>query len=262
MSLIENQGGGGGADRGCPVARAKPDGYTLLAGTTSELVISPVIMSTAVVTIRSRISCPGRDDRGLDLGADGARLRSRPRRSRNSWPTPRPIRGKLSYGSAGVGTSAHLCAELFKQTHRPARYRACALQRRQSGACRFLQWPSSNVRGQYLAAGARHAPARTKSACWWPAAPSVWRARQTSRSASEVGFPELITVQFMGVFAPGATPTPDDRQARQTRRNGMMADKDVQKRLIRAGFEPMDGIGPGRDRVNSCRMSSCARRPR
>ena len=23
--------------------------------------------------------------------------------------------GKLSYGSAGVGTSAHLCAELFKQ---------------------------------------------------------------------------------------------------------------------------------------------------
>src|SRR5215204_6998110 len=44
--VIENQGGGGGIIAAQTVARAKPDGYTLLAGTTSELVISPVIMST------------------------------------------------------------------------------------------------------------------------------------------------------------------------------------------------------------------------
>src|SRR5262245_3068258 len=44
--IIENQGGGGGTIAAAAVARAKPDGYTLLAGTTSELVISPVIMST------------------------------------------------------------------------------------------------------------------------------------------------------------------------------------------------------------------------
>ena len=43
--VIENQGGGGGTIAAAAVARAKPDGYTLLAGTTSELVISPVIMS-------------------------------------------------------------------------------------------------------------------------------------------------------------------------------------------------------------------------
>ena len=44
--VIENQGGGGGTIAAAAVARARPDGYTLLAGTTSELVISPVIMST------------------------------------------------------------------------------------------------------------------------------------------------------------------------------------------------------------------------
>ena len=41
--VIENQGGGGGIIAAHAVARAKPDGYTLLAGTTTELVISPVI---------------------------------------------------------------------------------------------------------------------------------------------------------------------------------------------------------------------------
>src|SRR5437764_692686 len=44
--VIENQGGGGGTIAAGTVARARPDGYTLLAGTTSELVIDPVIMST------------------------------------------------------------------------------------------------------------------------------------------------------------------------------------------------------------------------
>src|SRR5437870_8763898 len=44
--VIENQGGGGGVIAATTVARAKPDGHTLLAGTTTELVISPVIMST------------------------------------------------------------------------------------------------------------------------------------------------------------------------------------------------------------------------
>src|SRR3954453_22774649 len=39
--VIENQGGGAGIIAGQAVARAKPDGHTLLAGTTTELVISP-----------------------------------------------------------------------------------------------------------------------------------------------------------------------------------------------------------------------------
>src|SRR5947207_15656736 len=43
--VVENQGGGGGTIAAAAVARARPDGATLLAGTTSELVISPVIMS-------------------------------------------------------------------------------------------------------------------------------------------------------------------------------------------------------------------------
>ena len=41
--VIENQTGGGGTLGASAVAHAQPDGYTLLAGTGSELVISYLI---------------------------------------------------------------------------------------------------------------------------------------------------------------------------------------------------------------------------
>ena len=46
--IIENQGGGGGIIAAQAVVRAKPDGYTLLCGTTTELVISPATARTHV----------------------------------------------------------------------------------------------------------------------------------------------------------------------------------------------------------------------
>src|SRR5258708_30346560 len=41
--IVENQGGGGGLIRASTVAPAKPDRYTLLAGTTNQLVLTPAI---------------------------------------------------------------------------------------------------------------------------------------------------------------------------------------------------------------------------
>src|SRR5882724_7510612 len=41
-TYIENMGGGGGVIGAVAAARAPADGYTLLLGTTSELVISPI----------------------------------------------------------------------------------------------------------------------------------------------------------------------------------------------------------------------------
>ena len=110
--VIENQGGGGGTIAATAVARAAGDGYTLLAGTTSELVINPVIMSqpsydpikdlvpisitaVSVSSLMVHESVPARTLQSLIAYA-----RANP--------------GTLSYGSAGTGTPAHLCGELFK----------------------------------------------------------------------------------------------------------------------------------------------------
>jgi tripartite-type tricarboxylate transporter receptor subunit TctC len=52
---IENQGGAGGAVGGAAVARAAPDGYTILLGGAGTQVLNPIAMSRPP-TIRSRIS--------------------------------------------------------------------------------------------------------------------------------------------------------------------------------------------------------------
>ena len=111
--VIENQGGGGGLIGATAVARAQPDGYTLLAGTTSELVISPVI------TTRPPYD-PVKDLTPIALTAVSvsalmvhASLPVHSLQELVAYDKANP--GKLVYGSAGVGTSAHLCGELFKQ---------------------------------------------------------------------------------------------------------------------------------------------------
>jgi tripartite-type tricarboxylate transporter receptor subunit TctC len=61
--------------------------------------------------------------------------------------------------------------------------------------------------------------------------------------SAEVGFADLITLQFMGVFAPGGTPRPViDRIAAVT--HEAMADKAFQQKLVAAGFEPVTDSGP------------------
>jgi tripartite-type tricarboxylate transporter receptor subunit TctC len=61
--------------------------------------------------------------------------------------------------------------------------------------------------------------------------------------SAEAGFPGLITLQFMGVFAPGGTPKPIiDQIAAATHQ--VMADKEFQKKLVAAGFEPVTDSGP------------------
>jgi tripartite-type tricarboxylate transporter receptor subunit TctC len=61
--------------------------------------------------------------------------------------------------------------------------------------------------------------------------------------SADVGFPDLITLQFMGVFAPAGTPRPIIEQIAGATHQ-VMADKEFQKRLILAGFEPVTDSGP------------------
>ena len=50
--IIENLGGAAGNLASSKVATAKPDGYTLLLGSTSGVVVSPAVMKNATYTIR------------------------------------------------------------------------------------------------------------------------------------------------------------------------------------------------------------------
>jgi tripartite-type tricarboxylate transporter receptor subunit TctC len=238
--VIENQGGGGGLIGAATVAHAKPDGYTLLAGTTSELVITPAITPNPPYN-------PLRDLVPITLIAESVSALM----VHSSLPVhtlqelvayDRAHPGTLVYGSAGVGTSAHLCAELFKQlaglsdiVHVPYRganpglidFYAGQLPMFAASISPQVLAMHNNGTIRLLVAGTDH---RMRAA---PAIPI----------SSEVGFPELITVQFIGLFAPRGTPEPVINTLGAVSHDLLMK-PDLQQRLIEDGFEPRTNSGP------------------
>ena len=238
--LIENIGGAGGTIAAAAVTRAKPDGYTLLAGTTSELVISPVIMSHPSYD-------PVKDLAPVVMTAVSISAlmvhESVPAKTLQEFITyAKANPGKLSYGSAGVGTSAHLCAELFKQlaglpdiVHVPYKGANPGLADFYSG---HLPMFAASISPQVL-----DMHRRGKIRILVAGSPKRLQGAPDIPISSEVGFPDLITLMFMGVFAPAGTPRAViDKIAAVS--NRAMADKTVQGKLIKAGFEPVNGMGP------------------
>jgi tripartite-type tricarboxylate transporter receptor subunit TctC len=201
--VIENRPGGGGSVATAEVARAKPDGYTLLSGTTSTHVVNPVATSSptydpvrdftpiAVVstTPTSMLVHPAVPAKNLPELV--ALIKANP--------------GKYSYGSAGHGTMTNLTGELFKLlaggldlVHVPYKGGGPALQDLVAGhiavATMIL---STSVIGHHRAGRLRilavNSEARVK------AAPDI-------PTAIESGLPGMKVVVFNAIFAPAGTP--------------------------------------------------------
>ena len=238
--IIENQGGGGGIIAAAAVARAKPDGYTLLAGTTSELVISPVIMGAQSYDPVKDLAPIAITAVSISALMVHASLPVHTLQELVAYAKVNP--GKLSYGSAGTGTSAHLCAELFKQlaglpdiVHVPYKGANPGLADFYSG---HLPMFAASISPQVLE---MHRLGKIRILV--AGSPRHLAGAPEIPISSEVGFPDLITLQFMGVFAPGGTPRAIvDQIAGATHQ--VMADKEFQKKLIAAGFEPVTDSGP------------------
>jgi tripartite-type tricarboxylate transporter receptor subunit TctC len=230
---VENQGGGTGTIATGEVARAQPDGYTILLGSTSTLVLNPMTMakvpydaikdftpvailcvSTTSVVVHA--SVPANTLKELIAYAKA-----------NS--------SKLSYGSAGTGTMSNLSGELFKQltgltdlVHIPYKGAGPGITDLVSG---HIPAMTPNITGQVLELHrsgkirilAVNAPERLK------AAPEI-------PTAIEEGLPGMIGQLFLGLFVPAATPKAIvDRIGDATR--VAMADPEFQKVLLASGLE-------------------------
>jgi tripartite-type tricarboxylate transporter receptor subunit TctC len=112
--VVDNRAGAGGTVAPATVARAAPDGYTLLWAGTSSLAMGPALygklgydpiksFTPISLVVRSPHLLVGRADLpARDIKELVALAKSEP--------------GKLTFGSAGAGSSTHLTGELFKST--------------------------------------------------------------------------------------------------------------------------------------------------
>src|SRR5690606_9890931 len=117
--VIENVGGAGGTIGASRVARATPDGYTLLVGSTNEMVIAGMINSAVrydgledftpvgIIAAQPMMLAASKTSGITNAAQYLDKLRS-------------GKRGDYTFGSSGVGTALHLAGEMVNestQTH-------------------------------------------------------------------------------------------------------------------------------------------------
>jgi len=198
--VIENRPGAGGALGSAFVAKAPPDGYMILMGTTSTHSIGPALqklpydpasdfapVSLIANAIEVLVVSPA-----LDVSSVGeliALARAKP--------------GQLNYSSSGTGTIVHLSGELFKimagveLQHVPYKGTALAIPDLFNGQI-ALMFDNMVSAIPFIRSGKVKAIAVTSTSrsSILPGLPTV----------SESGVPGYESVAYFGVLAPAGTP--------------------------------------------------------
>jgi tripartite-type tricarboxylate transporter receptor subunit TctC len=233
--VVENRAGAAGNIGAEAVARAAPDGYTLLMATTGVMAINnalyrnmtydaatdlaPVVF---VASISNVLIVPP-ESPAKSVAELIALAQSQP--------------GRLSYGSAGAGTSTHMSAELFKSMsgteilHVPYKGSGQALPDLMSGRISMM---FENAPGAvpYIRAGKVRALAVTglKRAAVLPEVPTI----------AESGVPGYESLSWSGIAAPAATPRPVIERLNRAV-NALLATPEMRRELAEQGAEAVGG---------------------
>ena len=205
--VVENKpGGGGGTVASKAVLGAEPDGYTLFMGSTSSILIGPLVHKSAGFTADSFAAVAGLSESAEVLAvhpsvqagtvAEFVKLaKSQP--------------GKLSYGSAGVGSLPHIEGELLKARagidmgHVPYRGGGPALNDLLSGQIQMF-FSAVTQMLPYIREGRLRGLA-VSSATRSKLAPEI-------PTMVESGYDHFVTSSVNFIVAPPGTPIPIRRQ--------------------------------------------------
>ena len=237
--VVENKGGAGGGIGHAYVARAEPDGYTIMTA----------LPSLAVIPEANRLAgkpATYEMDQFVPLArmfADPMILavkKSSPWGSLEDFVTAvRKSPGHIPYGSSGHLGTVHLAMEMFlnaaglKMVHVPYQGGGPAFNALLSDQVPVLPTLESIAKG-HLDAGNLRILAQwgTERLPSFPNVPTL----------QEAGYPDVIYILWAGVFAPTRTPAHVTRILRDAIR-AFMQDKAVVERFINAGSQVayMDG---------------------
>ncbi|HWP26742.1 MAG TPA: tripartite tricarboxylate transporter substrate binding protein [Xanthobacteraceae bacterium] len=231
--IVDNRGGAGGTLGTRSVAKAEPDGHTLLLGHTGTMSINPTLYAN-----------PGYDPRkdfapiGLIASMQVALI------AHPSFP-PRTVAefiayakkesGKVNIGTSAIGTGSYLCAELFKSmaglnvTLVPYRGTAALMNDLLGGhvpiAFGVLPPALGNLQAGKLRAIAVSGAKRFSQL---PEVPTV----------AESGLPGFEAVLHYGLLAPAGTPKPIIARLNKELRAAVDSDE-VKKRIHAEGGDPL-----------------------
>lgn len=231
--VIENRAGAGGTVGSSAVAKAVPDGYTLLWGGTSSLVVAPALYPQLSYDPVKSFAPIGMVVRGPMMLAGKASLA--PKNLVEVLALAKTQ--KLSYGSAGAGSIGHLAGELFQESHQtdllhvPYRGGALALNDLLGGQIDLI-FETAQFMAPHIKAGKvqAYAVAGHKRYPGLPDVPTLHELQP--RTAFEA-------YSWFGLVAPANTP----RAVLSTLEKSLqktMADTAILAQVTASGFEPVN----------------------
>lgn len=213
------------------VARAKPDGYTLLLAATSTYTFNPLIFENLpydpvdgfehiAITGGAPLLIVANKESGIDsLSHLVTRARSAP--------------GTLAYGTFGVGSSTHVLGEMLslkakiKLLHSPFKGTADSLTALLGNQIPFAIDTWAGTKAQ-IQAGKVKALAQTgaQRSPFMPDVPTV----------AESGFPDVVLESWFGIVAPKGTPDEVVKRLTQASR-AFMAKAETKEKLAALGYD-------------------------
>ena len=110
--VIENRGGAAGTIGSKAVATAEPDGYTLLCGNISSLVVVPAVTNYRDYDPQKVFTPVAKLSQNYQVLVVAPQFGPKTVQELIAYAKANP--GKLNFGSAGPGNASHLATELFK----------------------------------------------------------------------------------------------------------------------------------------------------